>query len=808
MNLDLFPVPLRELVQADHILLSVKIGLGLPQTRTRFAWNSLANLVYNYAVFSYFFWVDHKKAYRALWRMTGISLFFPAAKTWITGLFLLGHLAAISGYPLLGFPLASFMFRLTMRMRDSGRRLPKFAENIIVAAFPYTNFVCGHLDDIPRLLNRIQPAMPSDPYYHSIFQVSCLYAFAYSGDVVRSEIFSSHFQKLNQEKKLLRYAPIATMVALLPFALRGYGYMIEARFQALFTAHNVAGSDPAINSQFFRMAALIQVHLSLYDEALASIEKAILYRQQSGFHSWQRIDNQIKRYAQNHTTPDFQRPLLRPHSHHEQAGPHVNYFLTRLILGLKDFISEPEQFKDNLRDILMQHFSWPHIVILKDEPLICCSDPILKVDEHYLVFRGLPDDRAFFIREILANLRPYIISLESSQKQIREMNDRIAGISTMTTIAQTAQMLAHDVRRPFSLTQCLMELLREARTEQDIANLIREFGPEVDRSLADVNGMIADVLEVGGLARPQLSEIEPADLIEKAVRDCFRRVDAGAVQLSYAFHHRHLVLADQHKISRVLGNIIENAIQAMKSPGRLWVETLESPDAMTFVIGNSGSVISVDQKRKIFTAFYTHGKASGTGLGLAIAKKIVIAHGGEIWCESDAETGTRFLFTLKPGSQPSSRSAFSLPPIARPVSSGISIPSRSSGLIRHESTTAPRFALIEDSPLLRYQWSLVKEAQLIRAYASPTEFMSAYAENLDDVKSADFLVVDRHFDNDQVHNGLSCIEWLRDLGYQGRIFLSSNSVVDKATLARMDVVAISKNIKQALHEIAFHCERC
>ncbi|HYX32897.1 MAG TPA: HAMP domain-containing sensor histidine kinase [Oligoflexus sp.] len=804
MDVGALPGPLKELVEADRVLLSVKIGLGLPQTKASFAWNSFANLVFNYALFSYYFWVDHRQAYRALWRMTCISFFFPYSKAWITGIFLFGHLSAISGLPRLGFAVASLMFRLTMQRRSSGRKLPKFAENIIVAAFPYTNFVCGRLENIPRLLDRIQPIMPSDPYYHAIFQVSCLYAFAYSGDIVRCEIFSSHFQKLNQEKKLLRYRPIALIIALLPFALRGYAYMIEERFETIFKNHEIEASDPAINSQFFRVAALIQLQLHRYDEALISIDRASRYRQQSGFHSWQKIDNQIRRHAQSRTMLDFQQPLQRPYVNQQNAGPHVNYFLTRLILSLKDFISEPEHFKDNLREILMTHFSWPHIIIQKDDPLICGSDPILKVDDHFLVFQGLPDDRASFIREILAHLRPYIISLENSQKQIRDMNERIGGISTMTTIAQTAQMLAHDVRRPFSLTQSLMELLREAQGEQEIACLIQEFGPEIDRSLFDVNSMIADVLEVGGLAKPCLAAVEPAELIEKAVRVGLRRVQARDVVLSYAFHHQHQVLADQHKVSRVLVNIIENAVEAMHGRGRLWVETHEGPDALTFVIGNSGSFVAADRRTRIFTAFYTHGKASGTGLGLAIANKIVIAHGGEIWCESDPETGTRILFTLKTTCIPSKRMTVSIPDMLRSIPGDTKTLPGLRASQRSERTDAPRFALIEDSPLLRYQWSLVKEAQLIRAYACPSEFMKAFADNQDEVTSADFLVVDRHFENDRTNDGLSCIQWLRDSGYAGRIFLSSNSIVDRSILIRMDAIPISKNLKKALPEIASH----
>lgn len=56
--------------------------------------------------------------------------------------------------------------------------------------------------------------------------------------------------------------------------------------------------------------------------------------------------------------------------------------------------------------------------------------------------------------------------------------------------------------------------------------------------------------------------------------------------------------------------------------------------------------MSEDQLSRIFTPFYTSGKADGTGLGLALARKWVMAHGGTIVCQSESGHGTRFTITL------------------------------------------------------------------------------------------------------------------------------------------------------------------
>ncbi|WP_141731628.1 ATP-binding response regulator [Oligoflexus tunisiensis] len=946
MDTGSLPSKFQDIIQADRMLLGVKIGLGLPSPQPSFAATSFANLILNYALFSHYFWIDHRRAYRALICMTWISLFYPFSKAFWTGLFLLGHLLSISGHGWIGHHLAKLIFTLTMRNRVRNRPIPRFSENIILAAYPYTNFVNNRLDVVPSLAERIIPLLPPDPYYHTIFQVSCLYAYSYSGDIVRTEIFSSLFKKLHQEKKLLRYEPISQIIAFLPVVLRGYAHVIADDFHETLKAHHAQGKDPAINSQFFRIAALIQLHLRLYDDALESIEQAIQYRIMSRFHSWQRLDQKIKRAAMMREEP-YKLDIICIKNQH-LSGPHVNYFLTRLILEIKNFVSHPEMFKDNLRDILASHFSWTQIYTLRELPTVYTSDPILKVDGHYLVFKGLPPDRARFIKNILADLSPYIASLEKSQRQIRIMNDRMAGVSTMITIAQTTQMLAHDVRQPFSLTQSLLDQLRQATSYSEVMSYVNEYSPEIERSLFKVNDMIADVMEVGGKSRMQSEATDPESLITSALLDMFRHSPDRPLCFDYDFQHRHRVLIDSLKVSRVVTNIIKNALEAMQTPGRLWFKTRERDVCIEFVIGNSGSYIPEEQKASLFDAFYTHGKNKGTGLGLAIAKKIIIAHGGEIWCESSLEKGTEFFFTLKAAPDRVEETSRILPrtiedikeyfsPVNRPdppeldaelelerslgqrmkrrfhvliaddeaiyrkvlhkqlvksrdltgklvvqlhasatealshwpsfhpdliimdinfgihqldglsavrqmraegCKATICIHSHRDTLECHEeahqagadcfaakpmsrvvlldmlrslldqeppsteASTVPRkFVLVEDSPLLRYQWSLNSNFKLLEAFDNPSAFESSLQQNQFLMQQMDFVIMDRHFENEREADGLMSIRWLRSQGYRAPVFLSSNSELHPSLAAELDVIAIAKQPRQAVQQI-------
>ncbi len=95
-------------------------------------------------------------------------------------------------------------------------------------------------------------------------------------------------------------------------------------------------------------------------------------------------------------------------------------------------------------------------------------------------------------------------------------------------------------------------------------------------------------------------------------------------------------------------NLIENAIQASDSGKRITVSLKfdELTAMFTIEVADHGKGMTSDQLSRIFTPFYTSGKADGTGLGLALARKWVMAHGGTITCQSAVDFGTTFRINL------------------------------------------------------------------------------------------------------------------------------------------------------------------
>lgn len=204
------------------------------------------------------------------------------------------------------------------------------------------------------------------------------------------------------------------------------------------------------------------------------------------------------------------------------------------------------------------------------------------------------------------------------------------------TIAQMTQHLAHDVRKPFSMLKTGLNLLQASsqdaqRFKQNLTLLVSE----VERATKSVDGLLTDVMEIGSNSTTLIQEpISPETLIDATLNDVFRVYPKSNIFISYHLSHTHKVSAHLKKVNRVFSNIVGNAIQAINYTGSIWFKTKMNGDFVQFCIGNSGSFIPEDSIKNIFDAFFTSGKKCGTGLGLAIAHKVVLEHGGKIWCES------------------------------------------------------------------------------------------------------------------------------------------------------------------------------
>ncbi|HVU11868.1 MAG TPA: ATP-binding protein [Phototrophicaceae bacterium] len=111
------------------------------------------------------------------------------------------------------------------------------------------------------------------------------------------------------------------------------------------------------------------------------------------------------------------------------------------------------------------------------------------------------------------------------------------------------------------------------------------------------------------------------------------------------------VQIDADMITRVLVNLVENAVKHTPPGGRVTLRVRAKRDVVYFSVSDTGSGIPLTHMKEIFDKYYRirHADAPpGVGLGLAFCRLAVEAHGGQIWVENQPESGAMFTFTLPP----------------------------------------------------------------------------------------------------------------------------------------------------------------
>ncbi|MCC7206236.1 MAG: GAF domain-containing protein [Anaerolineae bacterium] len=120
-----------------------------------------------------------------------------------------------------------------------------------------------------------------------------------------------------------------------------------------------------------------------------------------------------------------------------------------------------------------------------------------------------------------------------------------------------------------------------------------------------------------------------------------------------------LVSIDEYLVSRVVSNLLDNAIRHTPSQGEVRIEvateqvngSLAQGYQARMAVVDTGNGVPVDMRERIFEKFVqVQGSAlrgrRGTGIGLSFCKLAVEAHGGKIWVENGPEGGAAFVFTL------------------------------------------------------------------------------------------------------------------------------------------------------------------
>lgn len=214
-------------------------------------------------------------------------------------------------------------------------------------------------------------------------------------------------------------------------------------------------------------------------------------------------------------------------------------------------------------------------------------------------------------------------------------------------------MVSHDLRSPLAVILSHAQLLGLIAKDKP---QIRESAQAIANSSLQMNNMISDLVDSTRIETGQLALKTSCIDLEKFLRDLLLRM-RGAMDVDrIRIVHRlslPLVVADPNRLERIFLNFLSNALKYSPPGTRVEIDFRRDGDWMVIAIRDEGPGISPKDLPYIFDRYYRVGTANeeGLGLGLYIVKKLVMAHGGTVWVESEPGMGSTFFFTLPVPSQ-------------------------------------------------------------------------------------------------------------------------------------------------------------
>jgi signal transduction histidine kinase len=188
--------------------------------------------------------------------------------------------------------------------------------------------------------------------------------------------------------------------------------------------------------------------------------------------------------------------------------------------------------------------------------------------------------------------------------------------------------------------------------------LVDEKDPQRRRSLATINAqafraheMIADLMLFAKPPAPQKKSVDLVPLAEQVVRELADDArDQGTELIRQAGGTSELVVqADEAQLGVALRALCQNALEAVRRGGRIFVTVDRSGGAAQIRVADSGPGLTEEARRHLFDPFYS-GREAGRGLGLGLSKvwRIMELHGGQIVVESRAGEGATFTLVFPP----------------------------------------------------------------------------------------------------------------------------------------------------------------
>lgn len=241
------------------------------------------------------------------------------------------------------------------------------------------------------------------------------------------------------------------------------------------------------------------------------------------------------------------------------------------------------------------------------------------------------------------------VELGEKNGELKRLNEEVLELTHSRLVFFTN--ISHELRTPLTLIADPVEMLLE---DAGIKGKSRELLKMVQRNALALQQLVSNILDFrkiqNGKMELKLYRFDIVKTLTMWVGDFQLTAERKQIRLHLDVDDlkgSHEMIADQEKISRIVFNLLSNALKYTPAGGEIFVSLKDEGANLRLDVRDTGKGISQDEADKIFERFFqAKGAASGTGIGLALVKSFVELHHGEARVESELGKGSDFIVVI------------------------------------------------------------------------------------------------------------------------------------------------------------------
>jgi len=229
-------------------------------------------------------------------------------------------------------------------------------------------------------------------------------------------------------------------------------------------------------------------------------------------------------------------------------------------------------------------------------------------------------------------------------EELKDKADKLAKSERQSAWKKMARQIAHEIKNPLTpMRLSVQHFSKTIKTNDDVAlKKLNEFTSTMLQQIDTMSAVASSFSNFASLTKEFLEKFRLEEEVEKIV-ELYKK--DGVVLINKP--NNCFVKIDKTHLTRILNNLIQNAIQSISNQDKIIVNLniVDDKDFWCISVADNGSGISEENREKIFEPNFTT-KNSGMGLGLAMVKNIVNDFNGSISFVTELGKGTTFFIQI------------------------------------------------------------------------------------------------------------------------------------------------------------------